>query len=114
MRVAVIPTLAFLSLGFAACDGQPLTGPEAQNAFARALAYLPAEHTDVVVPEGMIMFVNDRRVEVGESLPHLSPDVIKRIEVIKGAAAAKLYGNEARAGVIRIYTVQGGGTHPPE
>ena len=37
-------------------------------------------------------------------LATLAPDAIERVEVLKGAAAAALYGSEAEGGVIRIFT----------
>ncbi len=40
-------------------------------------------------------------------LNDLNPDDIDRIEVIKGAAATTLYGTEAAAGVIQIFTKRG-------
>jgi TonB-dependent SusC/RagA subfamily outer membrane receptor len=42
----------------------------------------------------------------------LDPNSIERIEVIKGAAATTLYGTEAAAGVIQIFTKGGGGGAP--
>ena len=41
-------------------------------------------------------------------LNDLNPDDIDRIEVIKGPAATTLYGSEAAAGVIQIFTKSGG------
>ncbi len=41
-------------------------------------------------------------------LSDINPDDIDRIEVIKGPAATTLYGTEAAAGVIQIFTKQGG------
>ncbi len=41
---------------------------------------------------------------VDSALDDVSPDEIESIEVIKGPEAAKLYGTEASAGVIRIIT----------
>ena len=41
-------------------------------------------------------------------LADINPDDIDRIEVIKGPAATTLYGTEAAAGVIQIFTKQGG------
>ena len=41
-------------------------------------------------------------------LSDINPDDIDRIEVIKGPAATTLYGAEAAAGVIQIFTKQGG------
>ena len=40
-------------------------------------------------------------------LNDLNPSDIERIEVVKGAAAATLYGSEASAGVIQIFTKKG-------
>jgi TonB-linked SusC/RagA family outer membrane protein len=41
-------------------------------------------------------------------LSDLNPDDIERIEVVKGPAATTLYGSEAAAGVIQIFTKRGG------
>jgi TonB-linked SusC/RagA family outer membrane protein len=46
-------------------------------------------------------------------LNDISPADIERIEVIKGAAAATLYGTEASAGVIQIFTKKGSRTARP-
>ncbi|RMH66915.1 MAG: SusC/RagA family TonB-linked outer membrane protein [Bacteroidetes bacterium] len=40
-------------------------------------------------------------------LDDISPDAIERVEILKGAAAATLYGTEASNGVIQIFTKQG-------
>src|SRR5207248_6326706 len=40
-------------------------------------------------------------------LDDINPDAIERIEVLKGAAAATLYGTEASAGVIQVFTKTG-------
>ena len=42
-----------------------------------------------------------------DRLSDLSPDEIDRIEVIKGPAAATLYGSEASGGVIQVFTKRG-------
>ena len=42
-----------------------------------------------------------------DRLSDLNPDDIERIEVIKGAAAATLYGTEATNGVIQVFTKKG-------
>ncbi len=42
-----------------------------------------------------------------DRLSDISPDDIERIEVLKGAAAATLYGSEATNGVIQIFTKKG-------
>ncbi len=94
----VLPTVATLSLGVLACDGRPLTGPDAQAAYARAAARLP------VVPAGSLVFVDEQRLPPGQRLDQLDPKQVVRIEVLKGAAAVQLYGEEARDGVVRVYT----------
>jgi TonB-dependent SusC/RagA subfamily outer membrane receptor len=40
-------------------------------------------------------------------LDDINPETIDRIEILKGAAAATLYGSEASAGVIQIFTKKG-------
>ena len=43
----------------------------------------------------------------GSPLSDINPEDIERIEVVKGAAAATLYGTDAAAGVIQIFTKRG-------
>lgn len=45
-----------------------------------------------------------------DRLSDLNPNDIERVEVLKGAAAATLYGSEATNGVIQIFTKRGRGT----
>jgi TonB-linked SusC/RagA family outer membrane protein len=45
--------------------------------------------------------------DIASPLNDINPNDIDRIEVIKGAAAATLYGTEAAAGVIQIFTKSG-------
>ena len=45
--------------------------------------------------------------DVASPLNDINPADIERIEVIKGAAAATLYGTEAAAGVIQVFTKRG-------
>ncbi len=45
-------------------------------------------------------------------LDHINPNDIERIEVIKGSAATTLYGTEASAGVIQIFTKRGAAGAP--
>ena len=47
-----------------------------------------------------------------DRLSDLSPDEIDRIEVIKGPAAATLYGSEASGGVIQVFTKRGRSNSP--
>jgi TonB-dependent starch-binding outer membrane protein SusC len=45
--------------------------------------------------------------DIASPLNDVNPNDIERIEIIKGAAAATLYGTEAAAGVIQIFTKRG-------
>ena len=57
-----------------------------------------------------LIFVDGVELETGsEGLSSLNPDDIESIEVIKGEAAADLYGERAENGVIRILTIKSGG-----
>ncbi|GMV05932.1 MAG: SusC/RagA family TonB-linked outer membrane protein [Gemmatimonadota bacterium] len=47
-----------------------------------------------------------------DRLSDLNPDEIERVEVIKGPAAATLYGSEASGGVIQIFTKRGRNNSP--
>lgn len=47
-------------------------------------------------------------------LDDINPDIIKRVEVLKGAAAATLYGTEASNGVIQIFTKKGAVLDEPQ
>lgn len=57
-----------------------------------------------------LIFVDGVELETGsEALGSLNPDDIESIEVIKGEAAADLYGERAENGVIRILTIESPG-----
>jgi TonB-linked SusC/RagA family outer membrane protein len=45
-------------------------------------------------------------------LDDINPEQIERVEILKGAAAATLYGSEASAGVIQIFTKRGSQGRP--
>ena len=45
-------------------------------------------------------------------LDEINPDAIERIEILKGAAAASLYGTQAANGIIQIFTKQGSISKP--
>jgi len=57
-------------------------------------------------------FANYGPSAVMSPLNDLNPSDIQRIEIVKGAAAATLYGSEASAGVIQIFTRSGGQGSP--
>src|SRR5687768_6053372 len=50
--------------------------------------------------------------DIASPLNDINPGDIERIEIIKGAAAATLYGTEAAAGVIQIFTKRGHSGRP--
>lgn len=57
-----------------------------------------------------LIFVDGVELETGsDALSSLNPDDIESIEVIKGEAAADLYGERAENGVIRILTIESPG-----
>ena len=57
-----------------------------------------------------LIFIDGVELETGsEGLSSLNPDNIESIEVIKGEAAADLYGERAENGVIRILTIESPG-----
>ena len=113
-------TLAGLSLAtvFIACDTDAPTGiddalvellgsPEAAADGDGAGGPPSAVQIRGVLGDGPqpLIFVDGVEVEAGySSLNSLNPDDIERIEVIKGAAAAELYGERAEEGVIQIFT----------
>lgn len=57
-------------------------------------------------PQALGMIFSGTNTHPG-TLESLNPADIERIEVVKGAAAATLYGSEAAAGVIQIFTKRG-------
>ncbi len=118
-------TLAGLSLAtvFIACDTDAPTGiddalldvlanPEAAtdadgsgNPVSEALQIRSSTLGDGPLP---LIFVDGVEVTSSDGSAHsldwLNPDDIERIEVIKGAAAAALFGDRATEGVIQIFT----------
>ena len=50
-----------------------------------------------------IIYVDGIRLSSSATLEELNPDAIERVEVIKGAAAERLFGPQAAAGVIQIF-----------
>lgn len=53
----------------------------------------------------------DNAPDLGDAIGNLNPDDIESISVLKGAAAAALYGSRAKAGVILITTKSGRGNN---
>ncbi len=86
------------AIAVAACEGRPLTGPDAQQAFRKAK---PLAHT---LPTGTLVLLNNARLAPGKTLDDLAPATITSIEVVKAAAARGLYGKAGENGVILIST----------
>lgn len=85
----------------------------------RGLASLNGRNRPLIYVDGIR--INDRgsyensgdtQDQAATVLNSISPQDIDRIEIIKGAAASTLYGTEASAGVIQIFTKQGASGQP--
>ncbi len=77
-----------------ACDSTVLTGPEAERAVERA--------RPMVGEAGFpLLFVDGKEVEARE-VREIPSTAIERVEVVKGAAAVRVYGERGSAGVILI------------
>lgn len=86
-----------LALSVTACSAERLTGTAAQDAARQYQA-----RAEVSDQEPMILV--DGREIVGETLRGIDPETIHSVEVVKGAAATKLYGERASRGVILVTT----------
>lgn len=101
MRPFVTASVLILGVGLLACDADStLTGTEAEEAFADATARFEA------APGGVVVFVDGERIPSSQApgLRAIDPEQIGRIEVLKGAAATRVFGAQASRGVIRVYT----------
>jgi len=63
-----------------------------------------------------VFFIDGVRMNAGGAmtsrLDDIDPNTIERVEVLKGAAAATLYGTEASNGVVQIFTKKGSSRAP--
>lgn len=96
MRPTSFALLLPLALG--ACEGRPITGPEAQ----RVVATVKIQETRL--PAGVIVLVDGVRLNADQSLDQFDPSTVQTVEVVKGALARQKYGPEATHGVILITT----------
>ena len=103
MRPIVLALLVCLA---AACDGKPLTGPEAQRVVAQAKEGHGARVLDALI------LLDGVRLASMDSLKALDPTSVATVEVLKGAAATRLYGAEGERGVILITTKRAAATRP--
>ena len=107
MRLSVLAAAVVLTSGAIACDGEPLTGPDAQ------VAYVHATSRYSTLPGHVLVFIDGQRMPAGQLPDQWDPSTIVRIEILKGDAAARLYGDEGRRGVIRVFTTRGSTTDTP-
>ncbi|MFB6230289.1 MAG: SusC/RagA family TonB-linked outer membrane protein [Salinibacter sp.] len=93
------------------------TGPAgASNVTIRGISSLTGDNQPLYVVDG-VPLNNSNLVsaskwggsDMGDALTSINPQDIKSISVLKGAAAAALYGQRATDGVVRITTKSGGG-----
>jgi len=95
----------------------PLTGPGGSSrVLIRGVNSLTGDNQPLYVVNGIPMNNNNLGsagmwggADLGEGLSSINPDDIEEISVLKGAAAAALYGQIARNGVILITTKSGRG-----
>lgn len=79
-----------------------LRGPSSLSQGVQPLVYVDGVRMDNSSATGV--FTGG---EGWSGLDDINPDDIERVEIVKGAAAATLYGTEASAGVIQIFTKRG-------
>ena len=83
----------------------------ARGSASAARASLTQSNEPIIYVDGVR--VDNSRASVGSGqggpsrLDDINPESIERIEILKGAAAATLYGTEASNGVIQIFTKRG-------
>ncbi|MEX2530084.1 MAG: TonB-dependent receptor plug domain-containing protein [Gemmatimonadota bacterium] len=94
--------------GMAGAIGNRETGQASLPVF-RGLTSLSQRNTPIIYIDGIRMNNSEFNSAglVVDQLSQISPSDIERIEVIKGAAAATLFGTEASSGVIQIFTKRG-------
>ena len=82
---------------------------EIRGTSSMSMRNIPVIYVDGVrIDNGRTMFIaSSGSGGRGRPMDDINPDAIERIEVLKGAAAATLYGSEANAGVIQIFTKKG-------
>jgi len=92
--------------------GSPSQPGAGSNLTIRGINSLNGRNDPLIYIDGVRMFEGQYETGSGNaqgatSLGGIDPRDIERIEVIKGAAASTLYGTEAAAGVIQIFTKRG-------
>jgi TonB-dependent starch-binding outer membrane protein SusC len=87
---------------------------EGANILIRGGASLSQKNQPIIYVDGVRVNSEGGQGGAGAAsrLNDINPDAIARIEVLKGAAAATLYGTEASNGVIQIFTKNGAAGAP--
>lgn len=93
--------------------GSPGSAGAGSGLILRGVNSVNGRNQPLVYVDGVRMSTGTLEAAAGEAMEHASflgsinPEDVARIEVIKGAAASTLYGTEASAGVIQIFTKKG-------
>jgi len=107
MRFASFAIL--VPLAALACDGKPLTGPDAQ----RVVEHAKSAHINF--DSGPVIFVDGVRVDANRTIQDLDPATIESVEIVKSTVAPSTYGSTAAGrGVIRITTKKFAASHRAE
>lgn len=101
MRAIAFAFLLPLVVG--ACDGRPITGPEAQRVVATA------KHGETALPAGVIVLVDGVRLRADQSLDQIDATTVQSVEILKGHVARQRYGPDATHGAILITTKRSSG-----
>src|SRR5690606_7791097 len=82
---------------------------EASEIRIRGTSSLTQSNNPIIYLDGIRISnaVDDTDAGGASRLDDINPESIERIEILKGAAAATLYGTEASNGVIQIFTKAG-------
>jgi len=89
-----------------ACDGKPLTGPDAQ----RVVEHAKSAHINF--DSGPVIFLDGVRVDANRTIQDLDPATIESVEIVKSTVAPSIYGSAAAGpDVIRIKTKKFAAAH---
>ncbi|MCB0582003.1 MAG: SusC/RagA family TonB-linked outer membrane protein [Phaeodactylibacter sp.] len=88
----------------AGLQANPIGGQPGQDGYLqlRSVTSLANGQQPLIIVDGI--FMND-----GSALADINPDDIEKIEVLKGATAAALYGSQGANGVVQLFTRRGRG-----
>lgn len=96
--------LGVLIVAAAACSSERTTSPAPQPQKSALLGCRGAHEGGVNFCGAKPLLVIDGKVSSWDLSPDLNPSEIETVEVVKGQAALRLYGPDARHGVVQITT----------